>query len=89
MHFLIDEENLIFFFISVPVSKLQRLGGFVAFFEKIYDGEPSYRIFLLSGRMYSTVVSIMSTRMWQPDTVQLFENNFLFQLTETGFAEKI
>jgi hypothetical protein len=38
-------ESLIFFFISVPLSKHQRSRGFVTLFEKIYDGEPSYPSF--------------------------------------------
>jgi hypothetical protein len=48
---------------------LQISVGIIAFFEKIYEGEPIF-----------TVISNI-------DTMPLFENNYLLQMTGTGFAE--
>ncbi len=80
---------MIFFFISVRLSKLQRSRGFVALFEKIYDGEPSNRLFLVSGRMYNTVVSIMSTRKKYVAARHnaVIWKQFFISIDRNGFAE--
>jgi hypothetical protein len=76
---------------EVPLPKLQTSRGFVALFEKIYEGEPIITVISniekdVQYRCFNQVydVKILS----QTDTVPLFESNYRFQMTETGFAEK-
>ncbi len=52
--------------------------GFVAIFEKIYDGGARRAVEEVKGITYVSTVS-------QPDTIPLLGNNFCFQMTETRF----
>jgi hypothetical protein len=73
---------------SLPT--LQIALGIVALFEKIYNGEPILTVVSDIGEdvQYRCFIKVYDEKsMSQPDTLPLFGNNFLLQMTETGFAE--
>jgi hypothetical protein len=69
---------------------LQIMLGIVALFEKIYNSEPSLTVISNIGEdvqnhCFNKVYDVKSVS--QPNTMPLFENNYSFQKTDTGFAE--
>ncbi len=74
---------------SLPT--LQISVGFIALFEKIYDGEPILTVISNIGedvqyRCFNQVYYVRSVS--QPDTMPLLGYNNCSQITETGFAEQ-
>ncbi len=76
------------------MPKLQTFRGFVALFEKIYDGEPIITVIsnIGEGTLYN-MVPLFQVSVWcekcveAPDTTLLFENDYCLQIIEIGFAE--